>query len=154
MIKKLILLILICIFAKASTLKIDDKISSFSLPNQFDKIHTINNEISKIIVTFEKDDVDLVNDFLSSKNNDFLDKNHAVFINNISKTSSLIVKMLIIPELRDYDYDILLIHNENSKKFLEKKNKISVYIIENSKVKNIKYISTKEELERVFNDSF
>lgn len=154
MIKKLILLILICISAKASTLKIDDKISSFSLPNQFDKIHTINNEISKIIITFEQDDADLVNDFLSSKNSDFLDKNHAVFIDNISKTSSLIVKMLIIPELRDYDYDILLIHNENSKKFLEKKNKISVYIIENSKVKNIKYISTKEELERVFNDSF
>ncbi len=152
--KKLILLILICIFAKASTLKIDDKISSFSLPNQFDKIHTINGETSKIIVTSEKDNVELVNDFLSSKDNDFLDKNHTVFIDNISKISSLIVKMFIIPKLREYNYDILLIHNESSKRFLEKENKISVYIIENAKVKDIKYISSKKELERVFNDTF
>ncbi len=152
--KKLILLILICIFAKASTLKIDDKISSFSLPNQFDKIHTINGETSKIIVTSEKENIELINDFLSSKNSDFLDKNHTVFIDNISKVSSLIVKMFIIPKLREYNYDILLIHNESSKRFLEKENKISVYIIENAKVKDIKYISSKKELERVFNDTF
>ena len=152
--KKLILLILICIFAKASTLKIDDKISSFSLPNQFDKIHTIDGEISKIIVTSEKENVELINDFLSSKDSDFLDKNHTVFIDNISKVSSLIVKMFIIPKLREYNYDILLIHNESSKRFLEKENKISVYIIENAKVKDIKYISSKKELERVFNDTF
>ena len=151
---KLILLLLICIFAKASTLKIDDKISSFSLPNQFDKIHTINGETSKIIVTSEKENIELINDFLSSKNSDFLDKNHTVFIDNISKISSLIVKMFIIPKLREYNYDILLIHNESSKRFLEKENKISVYIIENAKVKDIKYISSKKELERVFNDSF
>ncbi|MDD2895325.1 MAG: hypothetical protein PHG81_04820 [Aliarcobacter sp.] len=148
--QKLILLILICIFARASTLKIDDKISSFSLPNQFDKIHTINSEISKIIVTSEKENVTLINDFLSSKNSDFLDKNHTVFIDNISKVSSLIVKMFVIPKLREYDYDILLIYNENSKKFLEQENKISVYIIENAKVTDIKYISSKEELERIF----
>ena len=152
--KKLILLILICIFAKASTLKIDDKISSFSLPNQFDKIHTINGETSKIIVTSEKENIELINDFLSSKNSDFLDKNHTVFIDNISKVSSLIVKMFIIPKLREYNYDILLIHNESSKRFLEKENKISVYIIENAKVKDIKYISSKKELERVLNDTF
>ncbi len=152
--KKLILLILICIFAKASTLKIDDKISSFSLPNQFDKIHTINGETSKIIVTSEKENIELINDFLSSKNSDFLDKNHTVFIDNISKVSSLIVKMFIIPKLREYNYDILLIHNESSKRFLEKENKISVYIIENAKVKDIKYISSKKELERDFNDTF
>lgn len=151
---KLILLILICIFAKASTLKIDDKISSFSLPNQFDKIHTINGETSKIIVTSEKENIELINDFLSSKSSDFLDKNHTVFIDNISKVSSLIVKMFIIPKLREYNYDILLIHNESSKRFLEKENKISVYIIENAKVKDIKYISSKKELERVLNDTF
>jgi len=148
--QKLILLILICIFAKASTLKIDDKISSFSLPNQFDKIHTINGEISKIIVSFQRDDINLINDFLSSKNSDFLDKNNTVFIDNISKVSSLIVKMFVIPKLREYNYDILLIYNETSKKFLEQENKISVYLIENGTVKDIKYISTKEELERVF----
>ena len=65
MLQKLILFILIFIFADANTLKIDDKISTFSLPNQFDKIHTVSSEVSIIIVAFEKESLNLVNDFLS-----------------------------------------------------------------------------------------
>ncbi len=149
MIKRLILLILVCFFAKASTLKLDDKISNFSLPNQFDKIHTINDEISIIIIAFQKEDAKLVNDFLSIKSSDFLEKKHAVFIDNISKTSPIIVKLFTIPELRDYKYNVLLIYNENSKRFLEQEGKITVYLIKDGLVKDIKYISSQEELEGV-----
>jgi hypothetical protein len=147
--RKLILLTLLCFFAKASTLKIDDKISNFSLPNQFDKIHTINDEISIIIIAFQKEDAKLVNDFLSVKSSDFLEKKHAVFIDNISKTSPIIVKLFTIPELRDYKYNVLLIYNENSKRFLEQEGKITVYLIKDGLVKDIKYISSQEELEGV-----
>lgn len=154
MLKKLILSILICFYANAATLKIDDKISNFSLPNQFDKIHTVTNEISIIIVTFQKETTNIVNNFLSSKNNEFLDKKHAIFINDISCVPSVIVNIFTIPKMREYKYDILLIYQENSKKFLEEENKITLYFLENGFVKDVKFISTKEELERVFNDSF
>ena len=154
MLRKLILSILISIFANGSTLKIDDKISSFSLPNQFDKIHTISSDISIIIVTFEKKSANIVNDFLSSKNSDFLDLKHAIFINDISCVPSVIVNIFTIPKMREYKYDILLIYQENSKKFLEEENKITLYFLENGFVKDVKFISTKEELERVFNDSY
>lgn len=147
--RKLILLTLLCFFAKAATLKIDDKISTFSLPNQFDRIYTINSEISMIIIAFQKEDAKLINDFLSAKNSDFLENKHAIFINNISKTSQIIVKLFTIPELRDYKYNVLLIYNENSKRFLEQEGKITVYLIKDGIVKDIKYISSKEELERV-----
>ena len=150
MLKTLILLILICIYSNANTLKIDDKISSFSLVNQFDKIHTINSNISMIIVTFQKESTNIVNNFLSSRDNDFLDKNNTIFINDISCTPSIIVKMFTIPKMRDYKYDILLIYNENNKKFIEEENKITVYFIENGFVKDIKFISSTYELEGVF----
>ena len=150
MLQKLILSILICIYANSSTLKIDDKISTFSLPNQFDKIHTIGSEASYIIVTFEKESANLVSDFLLSKDSNFLSKNHAVFINDISCVPSVIVKMFTIPKMREYKYDILLIYKENSKKFLEEENKITIYFIENSFVKDVKFISTKYELEKIF----
>ena len=101
MLKKLILSILICFYANAATLKIDDKISNFSLPNQFDKIHTVTNEISIIIVTFQKETTNIVNNFLSSKSSDFLDKNNSIFINNISCSPSVVVKMLTFPKMRD-----------------------------------------------------
>ena len=150
MLRKLILSIIISIFANGSALKIDDKISSFSLPNQFDKIHTIGSDVSIIMVTFEKESANLVNDFLSSKSIDFLDLNNAIFINDISSVPSVVIKMFTIPKMRDYKYDILLIYKENSKKFLEQENKITVYLLEKGFVKDVKYISTKYELEKVF----
>ena len=150
MLQKLILFILIFIFADANTLKIDDKISTFSLPNQFDKIHTVSSEVSIIIVAFEKESLNLVNDFLSSKSIDFLDLNNAIFINDISSVPSVVIKMFTIPKMRDYKYDILLIYKENSKKFLEEESKITVYSLEKGFVKDVKYISTKYELERIF----
>ena len=133
---------IVCIYANAGTLKIDDKISTFSLVNQFDKIHTITSEISIIIVTFQKETTNLVNDFLSSKNSDFLDKNNTIFINNISSIPSIVVKMFTIPKMRDYKYDILLIYNENNKKFIEEEKKITVYFIQNGYIKDIKFISS------------
>ncbi|MDX9901009.1 MAG: hypothetical protein RBT22_05920 [Aliarcobacter sp.] len=150
MLQKLILSMIVCIYANAGTLKIDDKISTFSLVNQFDKIHTITSEISIIIVTFQKETTNLVNDFLSSKNSDFLDKNNTIFINNISSIPSIVVKMFTIPKMRDYKYDILLIYNENNKKFIEEENKITVYFIQNGYIKDIKFISSIYELEGVF----
>ena len=150
MLQKLILSMIVCIYANAGTLKIDDKISTFSLVNQFDKIHTITSEISIIIVTFQKETTNLVNDFLSSKSSDFLDKNNTIFINNISSIPSIVVKMFTIPKMRDYKYDILLIYNENNKKFIEEENKITVYFIQNGYIKDIKFISSIYELEGVF----
>ena len=148
--QKLVLFLLLCIYLNAATLKINDKISAFSLPNQFDKIHTVGSETSYIIVTFEKDDANLISDFLSSKNSDFLNKNHAVFINDISSTPPVIVKMLTIPKMREYKYNVLLIYKENSKKFIEQEDKITIYILENGFVKDVKFVSTKYELEEIF----
>ena len=150
MLKKLILSTLICFYANATTLKIDDKISTFSLVNQFDKIHTITSEISTIIVTFQRETSNLVNEFLSSQQSDYLDKNNTIFINNISGNPSIIVKMFTIPKMRDYKYDILLIYDENNKKFMEEENKITVYFIKNGFVKDIKFLSSIYELEGVF----
>ena len=150
MLQKLILFLLICTFANAITLKIDDKISTFSLPNQFDKIHTIGSEASYIIVAFEKESANIVSDFLSSKDSDFLDKNHAVFINDISSIPPVVVKMFTIPKMREYKYDILLIYKENSKKFLEEENKITIYFLENGFIKDVKFVSTKYQLEEIF----
>jgi hypothetical protein len=151
MIKKLILSILFPAIIFASSLKINDKISNFSLTDQFDKIHTINSGISTIIVTFQKDTLAMINSFLSSKNEDFLENNHAVFISNITSNPSIITKMFTIPHLRDYKYTILLVYDENSIKFLKEENKATIYSISNGQINNIQYISSKNELEKFFN---
>ncbi len=151
MIKKLILSILFPAIVIASNLKINDKISNFSLTDQFDKIHTINSGVSTIIVTFQRDTLELINDFLSAKNENFLEDKHAVFINNITSSPTIIRKMFTIPHLRDYKYTILLVYDQNSIKFLKEENKVTIYSIFNGQVSNIQYLSSKDELEKFFN---
>ncbi|MBP7783979.1 MAG: hypothetical protein KA040_02685 [Aliarcobacter sp.] len=150
MIKKLILSVLFPSIIFASSLKINDKISNFSLTDQFDKMHTINSGISTIIVTFQKNTLEIINDFLSSKNENFLENNHAIFISNITSNPTIMTKMFTIPHLRDYKHTILLVHDENSIKFLKEENKATIYSISGGQVNNIQYISSKDELERFF----
>lgn len=150
MLKKLILSILFPAIMMANSLKLNDKISIFSLTDQHDKIHTINSEVSTIIVTFQKETLEMINDFLSSKSNNFLQDNHAVFISNIATSPSIITRLFTIPKLRDYKYDILLIYDENSTKFLKQNDKATIYSISNGQINHISFVTTKYELEEVF----
>lgn len=149
MLKKLILSILLSTLVYSSSLKLNDKISNFSLTDQFDRIHTITSEVSTIVITFEKETLNSVNDFLSKKERDFLKKNNAIFIANISCLPNIFTRMFTLPKLRDYKYPILLIYDEKSAKFFEVENKITVYSIEDGIVKNIRYLNSIFELEEI-----
>ncbi|WP_419673384.1 hypothetical protein [Aliarcobacter butzleri] len=147
MIKQLILSIIFVNSLFAVNLKIEDKISNFSLIDQFDKIHTISNDIKIIIVTFQKDTLLMVNNFLSSKSPDFLENHKAIVINDISSTPNIITKMFTLPKLRDYKYSILLIYDENNTKFTKQTGKITTYSLENGVIKDIRFLSSTYELE-------
>lgn len=149
MFRKLILSILLSTLVYSSSLKLNDKISNFSLTDQFDRIHTITSEVSTIVITFEKETLNSVNDFLSKKERDFLEKNNAIFIANISCLPNIFTRMFTLPKLRDYKYSILLIYDEKSAKFFEVENKITVYSIEDGIVKNIRYLNSIFELEEI-----
>lgn len=149
MFRKLILSILFSTLVYSSSLKLNDKISNFSLTDQFDRIHTITSEVSTIVITFEKETLNSVNDFLSKKERDFLEKNNTIFIANISCLPNIFTRMFTLPKLRDYKYSILLIYDEKSAKFFEVENKITVYSIENGIVKDIKYLNSIFELEEI-----
>ena len=149
MFRKLILSILLSTLVYSSSLKLNDKISNFSLTYKFDRIHTITSEVSTIVITFEKETLNSVNDFLSKKERDFLEKNNAIFIANISCLPNIFTRMFTLPKLRDYKYPILLIYDEKSAKFFEVENKITVYSIEDGIVKNIRYLNSIFELEEI-----
>ncbi len=149
MFRKLILSILLSTLVYSSPLKLNDKISNFSLTDQFDRIHTITSDVSTIVITFEKETLNSVNDFLSKKEKDFLERNNAIFIANISCLPNIFTRMFTLPKLRDYKYSILLIYDEKSAKFFEVENKITVYSIEDGIVKDIRYLNSIFELEEI-----
>lgn len=149
MIKKITFLVVLSTLLFSNSFDLNQNIHSFTLVDQFDKTHTVNGDIKTIIVSFEKGTGADVNEFLSSKNPDFLQKNHAVFIANISGMPSFITKMFALPKMKKYKHNILLIYDENDKRFLQKDDMSTVYKLENGIVKSVSYI-TKENLENIF----
>lgn len=151
MIKKVLLVVAVSVCIFANSFDVNDKIGNFSLPDQFDKIHMVNSEIKTIIVSFEKDTGKEVSDFLSSKEPDFLEKNSAVFIADISEMPSFVTKFFALPKMRDYKHKILLIYNENDGRFIHQDEKSTVYKLNKGVITSISYFSTAEELARIFN---
>ncbi len=102
---------------------------------------------SLIIVAFEKDTGALVNEYLTTKNPFYLQKNHSVFIADISKMPTIITNTFALPKLRKYKHLIYLHFDEKFQRVIpNKKEKVTLLHIKDSKVESISYISTKEEL--------
>ncbi|PLY07202.1 MAG: hypothetical protein C0625_06190 [Arcobacter sp.] len=149
MIKKIALLIAFASLLFSNSFNVNQNINSFSLADQFDKIHTVNGNIKTIVVSFEKGTGADINEFLDKKPADFLQKNNAVFIANISGMPSIITKLFALPKMKKYKHNILLIYDEKDTRFLQKEDKSTVYKLENGVIKSINYIE-KEDLEKTF----
>lgn len=95
-----------------------------------------------MIVSFEKDTSAGVNKFLSKKEKGFLENNNAVFIADVSGMPSLITSFFALPKMKKYNYNILLIYEEEEKRFLKKEETLTVYKLENGVIKSVSFIQT------------
>jgi len=150
MLKKIVLTLGITASLFGTPFQVDDTIKDLTLKDQFDKSHSITYRTKMIIVSFEKDTSSLVNKFLENKEKNFANKNNTLFIGNISKMPWIISKMFAIPKMKEYNYNLMLIKDEDDDRFKHKKNKLTVYHLVNKQIKNISFISTEAELIKLF----
>lgn len=148
--KAIFLVSILSTFLFSNSLTIDDKINNISLVDQFDKKHTTNETTKLLIVSFEKDTSVIVNEFLKSKEIDFLTKHNSLFIADISSMPSFVTKLFALPKMRKYNYNVLLIYDEDEKRFIKKEGKLTVYKIDNGVIKSINFINSQEELKSLF----
>lgn len=149
MIKKFLLLTLFALFLNANSFEVNQNIGSFSLVNQFDEKQTVDSNIQTILVSFEKDTSADVNEFLKEKDKNFLKENNTVFIADISGMPSIITKLFALPKMKKYNYNILLIYDEEDKRFVSQEEKLTLYKLENGVIKSISYV-TKNDLGTIF----
>jgi hypothetical protein len=144
----LILLLLLSSLSWSKSLDINDTLPNITLNDQFGNSHTIDKNVSKIIITFDKKSSVLANKFISSKKDSshYLNESNMAFIANISAMPSLINKLFAMPKMKKYKHTILLINDDANDMFLSKKRHISIYDLENAKIKSITYIKGIEEL--------
>ncbi len=133
----------------AGEFKIGDKIGSFSMLNQHDHKVTIDDNVTKILVSAQKDTSADINDYLNKKSKMFLKNKHAVFIANISGMPSIITKMFALPKMRKYNHDVLLVYDSEDNRFIFKDDMSTLYTLENGVIKDISYF-TKADLDNIF----
>lgn len=104
-----------------------------------------------VLIAFDKDTGALVNEYLSTKNKYFLQRKKAIFIADINKMPTVITNMFALPKLRKYKHLIYLHYSDKFESAVPKKSeKVTILKFENQELKSISYISTKEELDKVF----
>ncbi len=108
----------------------------------------VPNKSKLIIVAFEKDTGALVNEYLSTKEPQYLVKRHSIYIADIHKMPTIITNMFALPKLRKYKHLIYLHYDEDFQEIIpNKEEQVTLLYIENKKIVKISFIKTTQELQ-------
>ncbi len=124
----------------------------FKLPDQFDKSHQLKDDTKLLIMVFSKATGHTVKEYLKKQPKGFLENRSAMFIADISPMPVVIRNTFALPDFKKSSYSVLLIYDKNlSAKLKDEKNadKIVIVYLENREIKDIKYITSEEELKEV-----
>lgn len=130
-------------------LVLQKSVADITLNDQHEKAHNISADTKILIFAFSKDIGHICNDFFATKTDDYLIKNNAMFIADVSSAPSIIRSMFIMPGLKDFKHTVLVIDDENlarSFKSGQDSEKIIVVSLENNIITAINTLTTVEEL--------
>ncbi len=122
---------------------------SFSLPDQFDKKHTLSESTKTVILSFAKATGHTVKEFLEKEPADYLSSRDAFFVADISPMPTVIRNTFALPDLRKSQFSVLLIYDKaiaSQIKDESKADKIAILTLDNGVITATKYIQTQEEL--------
>ena len=122
---------------------------SFSLPDQFDKKHTLSESTKTVILSFAKATGHTVKEFLQKEPADYLSSRDAFFVADISPMPTVIRNTFALPDLRKSRFSVLLIYDKaiaSQIKDESKADKIAILTLDNGVITATKYIQTQEEL--------
>ena len=148
--KVLLTLTLSFVILIAAPLKVDSSLNmldSFKYETPTGRQMKIPKKTKLIIVAFDKDTGALVNEYLDTQNPFYLPKNNSVFIADIHKMPSIVTSMFALPKLQKYKHLIYLHYGDKFQNIVpNKEQKITLLRIEDSKIKEVFFISTVSEL--------
>ncbi|AZG85033.1 hypothetical protein N032_04815 [Pseudomonas syringae pv. pisi str. PP1] len=107
-VKLLPILLLALLPLTANALQVGERLSSWTLLDQYDQPYTLNNQTQTLLVARSMDAAKLVNAALQDKPKGFLESRHTVFVADIQKMPTIIAKMFAIPKMRNYSYRVML----------------------------------------------
>ncbi len=144
--KKLILFLIF--ISSLFALDIGDKLPNLVFENQHKKTIRVDGDIKYIIFSAKREYNDVIKEFLSIKDTQFLQNKKAIYLTDISGMPKMIASMFALPKMRKYKFDVYFLNKEGKAYFQGKD--ISIYSFENSVFKSVNVVKTKDELENFF----
>ncbi|MCK5647346.1 MAG: hypothetical protein KAI22_00560 [Gammaproteobacteria bacterium] len=133
----------------AAPYEVGDKLQTFSLSDQHEKLSHINNETRIILFSRDKAGGQLITEALSGIGKEYLIKQHIVYITDISGMPGLISKYVAIPSMRKKSFPILLDkEGQMTAQFPDKDNTATLIFVESLNIKNIKHLQSAEEIQQ------
>ena len=127
---------------------------SFSLPDQFDKKHTLTDSTKTLILSFSKATGHTVKNFLANQTDDYLTSRDAYFIADISPMPTVIRNTFALPDLKKSSFSVLLIYDKAIASQIKNESEaqnIAVLTLDSGVITEVKYIQTAQELKTVLN---
>jgi hypothetical protein len=125
----------------------------FTLPDQFDKAHSLTNDTKRVILVFAKSTGHTVKAFLNKQDSNFLSRRKTLFVADISPMPTVIRNTFALPDLKKSNYSVLLIYDKQIAKSLKNEqeaDKIAIVTLDNKVVKSVDFITTEDELRAKF----
>jgi hypothetical protein len=123
---------------------------SFTLPDQFDKAHTLDDTVTKLIFVSSKSTGHMVKSYLKEKPADFLKKHHTLFVADISPMPVVIRNTFALPDLKKQHYSVLLIYDKTFAKAFKQgseADKINIVQLKQKEVQSVHQVATVAELD-------
>jgi len=124
---------------------------TFTLPDQFDKSHSLDSSIKKLIFVFTKANGHTIREFISSKPKEFMKSSKAFLIADISGMPVVIRNTFALPDFKKSGYPMGLIYDKNLASILKNSDKVEeIHLIEveNNRIKNISYTTNIKDIEK------
>ncbi len=144
------ILIFLSVVSSVFAFSLGDSMPKLTLKDQFDKNITLNSSVSTVMFTDDMKSNDLVKKFLKSKKEGFLERNHTIYLVDLTGMPGFIRSMFVMPKLKKYKFKLYLLDDASAKYFTQTNDSIAIYSFENGKFKSLKKFHKQEELEKFF----
>ena len=145
--KKIVACALLAVSLMAAPYKIGQSVSPLVLSDQHGKKLTMKVMPKTLIMAFEKDTGATVNEFLLASGKEYLKKNNAGFVADISQMPNFITETFALPKMRKYPHTVLLIRDEEQGlRFPIQEDKITVMKFRGNFLTRVEFVETAEQL--------
>lgn len=137
---------------KIDPVKVGDKFQEYKLEDAHHKEHSLKPDTKLVLISFEMDLSKSIHKWLAKKEPNFLEKNKAEYVADITEMPGIITWLFARPKMQKYPFTILLADDENfAPRFPKEEEKILAVELDNSRViKNISFFKNMKEVDAAY----